>query len=235
MPAYLAGMDWVFAYSAAKLRILAFSGADRALIHVHAGLAIYLMAQMAAQVVRLPRPALWGLTAVMVATALNEALDALATGGWMPERLGMAMLTLAWPLALFLSAHVRRWHLAQRRLRATLDPEGTQISSGQYARQTSGRQTSSRHASSIPMVGAQPIPNPIASRGPVNSVAKAASGMPPTLAPASALRLVAPPSDSTASRRNPVASPGKALPPRLRVFPGYAAHWAHRPLPERQG
>jgi len=109
----MAFMHFIAPLLAVKAAWLALCG-SRTLAHVHAGLAIYALAQ----VVWTRRAALRGLGAVALATLANEAFVALCTGGWRPEvRLSPAVMTMVWPAGLFALWHVRRWRWAEGQVR----------------------------------------------------------------------------------------------------------------------
>lgn len=85
------------------------SGGDRALAHVHAGLAVY----AAAQVIWTRRTAVKGLLLVIAMVIVNEAFVATFTNDWTPDqRLWPATMTLFWPMVFTALAWRRRWHLA---------------------------------------------------------------------------------------------------------------------------
>lgn len=92
------------------------SSGSALLLHVHAGLALYLLAQL---VVRHRRSWLVGLNVVFAAEMANEALDWLAAQpSWtMTDTLCDILFTMMWPVAIAAVTQYRR-----RRRRAALAP-----------------------------------------------------------------------------------------------------------------
>jgi len=98
-------------YSAAKGEIERVTGAQQELLHVHAGLAIFVLAALLLRKrMRSPLP----LTCVVVFAALNEVFD-----WWVGKPIDTAeplidfANTVVWPAVLF--ALARRWQSADRR------------------------------------------------------------------------------------------------------------------------
>lgn len=93
-------------YSAMKIALGELTGMSENLIHVHVGLALFVLTAL---LLRRRMRSLVPLTVVAVAALANELVDYAAGDGW---ELGMSTLdfanTLLWPLVLFLLA--RRGH-----------------------------------------------------------------------------------------------------------------------------
>lgn len=95
--------------------IVVFFGASHATMHVHAGLAIYLLVQLA---VRTRRGSMVALHVVFLLEMGNEVLDRLAHGAWnWPDTLADIALTMMWPVAITLVSQYRRarWERLHRR------------------------------------------------------------------------------------------------------------------------
>ena len=77
----------------------ATSGSDRA-AHLHAGLAIWLIAAL---ILRAPLRSFRPLIVVMAAEAANECIDRVAHGSWRwPDTTGDIISTLFWPIVIML-------------------------------------------------------------------------------------------------------------------------------------
>jgi hypothetical protein len=104
MVAYLT--EFASRYHGVTQAILEASGVNDKLLHVHAGLAIMLLARLVSGrslATFLP------FAAVAVAEIGNEALDALFFGAWRwDDTLGDAANTLFWPLVLMVGLRLRR-------------------------------------------------------------------------------------------------------------------------------
>jgi hypothetical protein len=113
-------------YHEATDGVLAFAGTSDKAVHVHAGLAIYMLAQLA---LRTRRGSIDALLAVVLAEAANEALDRLFFGSWRwSDTLGDAVATLFWPAMLTVMSRYRRHRWERRRkLAARPTPPGPQM------------------------------------------------------------------------------------------------------------
>lgn len=99
-------MDLVAHYHHLIETIIVSSGMSDKTIHVHVGMAIYLIAQIA---FRTRRGSLNALTVVFVAEVFNETMDRLYSGSWnWPDTLGDFAATMFWPVMLVLVSHYRR-------------------------------------------------------------------------------------------------------------------------------
>lgn len=114
-------MDAVADYHSLIDAILAATGMSDKTAHVHAGLAIFLLAQV---VLRTRRGSIDALLAVVLAEALNETMDRLFFGSWRwSDTLGDIVSTLAWPTLLVVASRYRRarWQAGRRVARQGAD------------------------------------------------------------------------------------------------------------------
>ncbi|WP_419827885.1 hypothetical protein [Sphingomonas sp.] len=94
-------------------KLLNWTGMSDRAMHVHVGLGLYVLAQLA---LRPRRGSFDALVPVIAAELANEAVDRLYFGAWRwDDTLGDIAATLAWPLVLMLVGRVRRWRWAARR------------------------------------------------------------------------------------------------------------------------
>ena len=93
----------VDAYAELVERIAAATGFPDALLHVHAGLLILVLARL---FTRRPFASPVPLTVVAAAELINEILDRLHHGRWMPDTTSDVINTLFWPLVIFA---IERW------------------------------------------------------------------------------------------------------------------------------
>ena len=99
-------MEFAIAYHAAKDQVVEMFGATHAMMHLHAGLALYLAVQV---LTRTRRGSLQALSVVLVAELGNEILDRLATGSWRwSDTLSDVVLTVMWPAAITAVSLYRR-------------------------------------------------------------------------------------------------------------------------------
>lgn len=99
---------------------LSLAGLSDKMLHVHVGLAIYMLAQL---VLRTRRGSIDALLAVVIAEAANEAMDRLFFGSWRwSDTLGDAGATLFWPAMLTLMSRYRRRRWERRRAGAERRP-----------------------------------------------------------------------------------------------------------------
>lgn len=99
-------MDLVAQYHAIIEQILASTHMSDKLIHVHVGMAIYMLAQI---VFRTRRGSLDALTVVFALEALNETMDRLYSGSWhWADTAGDFASTMFWPVVLVLHSQYRR-------------------------------------------------------------------------------------------------------------------------------
>lgn len=111
-------MELIDFYHAAKTQAASLSGQNFPLLHVHAGLLIYVVCQFA---IRNRRGSWIALAIVAQAELLNEILDNFYFGGWRwADTISDVILTLMWPTLLVLVSHFRRhrWAADQVRLAA---------------------------------------------------------------------------------------------------------------------
>ena len=95
-----------------KEGLVAALGMSHEMMHVHVGLAIYLVVQLL-QGTR--RGSMFALNVVVAAEVLNELVDGLAKGWFLRDTLSDALLTLAWPVAITLVSQYRRARWERRR------------------------------------------------------------------------------------------------------------------------
>lgn len=99
-------MEFAIAYHAAKDQVVEAFGATHAMMHLHAGLALYLCVQL---LTRTRRGSLQALSVVFLAEMGNEILDRLATGSWRwSDTVSDVVLTLMWPAAITAVSLYRR-------------------------------------------------------------------------------------------------------------------------------
>lgn len=90
------------------------SGASHAMLHIHAGLAIYVLVQL---LLRERRASVTALKAVIVAELVHECMQRLHYGEWRwPDTLADVALTILWPALLTATGlyRRRRWKLAEK-------------------------------------------------------------------------------------------------------------------------
>jgi len=106
-------MDLAQLYHSVILAIGDDTGASDALLHVHAGLAIMLIARLITRKsLATPIPFL----VVCVAELFNEVMDRLATGSWRPVDTSLDVInTLFWPFMLMIGLRIRRAREIKRR------------------------------------------------------------------------------------------------------------------------
>ncbi|UAK24504.1 hypothetical protein [Sphingomonas nostoxanthinifaciens] len=99
-------MDWIAAYHRLTELIVGLVGGSDKLAHVHAGLIIYVGAQI---VLRTRRANGLALQAVLLAEVLNETADRLFWGSWRwADTAGDMAATLLWPSLLYALSRYRR-------------------------------------------------------------------------------------------------------------------------------
>lgn len=91
---YVRFVDW----------IATATGFEDRLLHVHAGLLIFLLARL---VLRRPFSSPVPLACVAVAELVNEIFDRLNHGRWMPDTTSDVVNTLFWPALIFLVERLR--------------------------------------------------------------------------------------------------------------------------------
>jgi hypothetical protein len=92
--------------------IIMTTGMSDKVLHIHAGMAIYLIAQL---VLRTRRASLNALTIVFAAEAMNETMDRLYSGSWnWPDTLSDFAMTMFWPLMIVIVGRYRRQRWARR-------------------------------------------------------------------------------------------------------------------------
>lgn len=81
------------------------TGAPDTILHIHAGMAILLLARVVTgRSLATPLP----LACVYLAEAANEVLDRFGHGAWMPDTLSDIVNTVFWPTVLFVGLRLRR-------------------------------------------------------------------------------------------------------------------------------
>jgi hypothetical protein len=109
-------MGAIDTYHQAIDAIVGVFGATHATMHVHAGLAIYLLVQLA---VRTRRGSMTALNVVFLAEMANEGMGRLYRGYWdWPDTLADIVLTMMWPIAITAVSQYRRARWARMRRRA---------------------------------------------------------------------------------------------------------------------
>lgn len=99
-------MDAISSYHQVKDALSVSAGVTHQTLHIHAGLAIYIVAQL---VIGTRRASLAALLAVCGAEFLNEGLDWLFHGELlMEDTLADILATLFWPIILFTASAFRR-------------------------------------------------------------------------------------------------------------------------------
>ena len=106
-------MNLVELYHDAIISLGDDTGASDSLLHVHAGLAIMLIARLVTRKsLATPIPFL----VVCLAELFNEVMDRLATGSWRPADTGLDVVnTLFWPFMLMIGLRIRRAREIERR------------------------------------------------------------------------------------------------------------------------
>ncbi|ODU68667.1 MULTISPECIES: hypothetical protein [unclassified Novosphingobium] len=105
-------MDFFSQYHELKEALVAAMGQSHALMHVHAGLAIYVLFQLVWGTRRGSVPAL---LCVFFFEAFNEVCDRLFYGSWRGgDTLRDVLLTMLWPSVLVATSHLRRWSWNRR-------------------------------------------------------------------------------------------------------------------------
>lgn len=113
-------MDIPHLYAAFTQSIVNLTGMSRAMLHVHAGMGIYLAAQC---LLRDRRASIWALLAVVQMEFFNEIMNRLAKGAWdWPDTVADIALTLFWPSLSYATGTWRRQRWAVRH--AAVRPQG---------------------------------------------------------------------------------------------------------------
>ena len=110
-------MDLAATYHGLTDAIVAFAGGSDKLVHVHAGMAIYLGAQF---LLRTRRASVRALQVLFVAEIANEVMDRLFFGDWRwGDTFADMAATMLWPTASVLVGLYRRrqWAIEQQALR----------------------------------------------------------------------------------------------------------------------
>lgn len=116
-------MDMLQSYIDMTHALVETAGATHAMMHIHAGLALYLGTQL---LLRTRRASVVALGVVTTVALLHEAMERLYYGGWRwADTSGDIVLTLFWPAAITLVGLYRRkrWKLERdrrRRIAATV-------------------------------------------------------------------------------------------------------------------
>ena len=86
------------------------TGAPDTILHIHAGMAILLLARVVSgRSLSTPIP----LACVYLAEFANEVLDRIGHGRWMPDTLSDVLHTVFWPTVLFVALRLRRARLRE--------------------------------------------------------------------------------------------------------------------------
>lgn len=101
--------DWLdriaLRYENGKLAFTNWAGISDAELHVHLGMAVFLLSMV---ILRKPARSLWPLMITIVVEAANEYLGMRHTGSWnWPDTKYDIVYTLIWPTLLFLLARFR--------------------------------------------------------------------------------------------------------------------------------
>ena len=84
------------------------TGAPDTILHIHAGMAVLLLARVVSRrSLSTPIP----LACVYLAEFANEVLDRIGHGRWMPDTLSDVLHTVFWPTVLFVALRLRRARL----------------------------------------------------------------------------------------------------------------------------
>lgn len=87
------------------------TGAPDTVLHIHAGMAVLLLARLLTRrSLATPIP----LACVYLAEFANEVLDRINHGRWMPDTTSDVINTLFWPTILFIGLRIRRAHPRQK-------------------------------------------------------------------------------------------------------------------------
>jgi hypothetical protein len=98
-------MQFPATYAAAKMDFLIWSGLTDPILHMHAGLIVFLLA---AAISRKSLGSAIPIAAVLLATIANEVLDWLMHGSWRPTNSAPDLFyTLLWPTILWSGARSR--------------------------------------------------------------------------------------------------------------------------------
>jgi hypothetical protein len=114
-------MDLITAYNDTFDAIIAFADAPRSLLHVHAGMIIYLGCQL---LLGTRRGSLVAVILTVQLAVLHEVMNRLFHGSWRWEDTSKDLvLTMFWPTMCYAVSQLRRWHWARRAsLTATKQP-----------------------------------------------------------------------------------------------------------------
>ena len=106
-------MNIIEAYAQFTQLIVDVTGMSRPMLHMHAGMAIYLVTQFA---LRDRRGSLIALVAVLQLELLNEVMNRLHKGSWhWDDTLGDIALTLFWPSLCYAVSTYRRHRWSRER------------------------------------------------------------------------------------------------------------------------
>jgi hypothetical protein len=108
-------MDIIAAYNDLTEAIVLATGMSRPLLHVHVGMAIYVLVRLA---IRERRASLYALGIVLALELANETMNALYYGSWrIEDTTADIFATLFWPSADYLVGTFRRARWTQDRAR----------------------------------------------------------------------------------------------------------------------
>lgn len=99
------------------------TGAPDTILHIHAGMAILLLARViTGKSLSTPIP----LACVYIAEFANEVLDRIGHGRWTPDTLSDVLHTIFWPTVLFVALRLRRARLSDKDLADARDCQSRQ-------------------------------------------------------------------------------------------------------------
>jgi len=105
-------MELVTDYNQAINAIVAFAHAPRSLLHVHAGMLIYLFFQV---MMGTRRGSIAAVALVVQLAVAHEVMNRLYHGSWRwPDTIHDLVLTLFWPVVCYGVSRFRRWRWNQR-------------------------------------------------------------------------------------------------------------------------
>lgn len=104
-------MDIPSAYAQLTQEIVNVTGMTRPMLHMHAGMAIYLLGQL---LLGTRRGSFLAIMLVLQIELFNELMNKLYNGTWRwPDTREDIALTLFWPIMCYVVSNYRRWRWAQ--------------------------------------------------------------------------------------------------------------------------
>jgi len=108
---YVGGMDILTAYAQFTQEIVNVTGMPRPMLHMHAGMAIYLIGQI---LLGTRRGSFLAILLVLQAELFNELMNKLHNGTWhWPDTREDIILTLFWPVMCYAVSRYRRARFAR--------------------------------------------------------------------------------------------------------------------------